>query len=582
MAINIKKKDINDVVQMVSTAYKNSLNFQRPYFERFNDYYRMYRAIREDGKQNYAGRAKLYIPYVFATIETIIPRLVGSKPKIEAVPREANDIEKAKMNNNLFNYQWDEMEMKALLKLWVKQTLIYGTGIVKLSWLFAETKKEPVVMPEEVLGGEIETEVKIDKPNAELVDLFDFYIDPNATTIDDASYIIHRSERDLKELQDNPNYTVPKGLVSQVSEDSYKIQRDAILGLVKPKDINSKKIEVLEFWGDYDFGKGKEPALIVVANNQLLRAEPNPYAHKQKPFIKMEDTQIPFSFWGIGEVEQMESLQYELNDIRNQRMDNVTLILNRMWKVLKGQVDEEDLVSQAGQIVHVDNMDALDAFETPDVTGSAYNEETLVKSDMQLVSGVNDITAGGAQGGGKGEAGVSNQTATGIALLQEAGNARFKYKLDNIEDALVSFGKQLLALNQQFLDTPRTLRIVGDGYTKWVDIEPDNIIGEYDITVEAGSTQPMNKSVRRAEARELLQTIMPLVQIGIDIKPIIRNLLQTYDFTNIDEVFPQPQVIPGMAEAITGEGQGAPQEQFVPNTNPVGRAPEIVANTPTG
>jgi hypothetical protein len=582
MAINIKKKDINDVVQMVSTAYKNSLNFQRPYFERFNDYYRMYRAIREDGKQNYAGRAKLYIPYVFATIETIIPRLVGSKPKIEAVPREANDIEKAKMNNNLFNYQWDEMEMKALLKLWVKQTLIYGTGIVKLSWLFAETKKEPVVMPEEVLGGEIETEVKIDKPNAELVDLFDFYIDPNATTIDDASYIIHRSERDLKELQDNPNYTVPKGLVSQVSEDSYKIQRDAILGLVKPKDINSKKIEVLEFWGDYDFGKGKEPALIVVANNQLLRAEPNPYAHKQKPFIKMEDTQIPFSFWGIGEVEQMESLQYELNDIRNQRMDNVTLILNRMWKVLKGQVDEEDLVSQAGQIVHVDNMDALDAFETPDVTGSAYNEETLVKSDMQLVSGVNDVTAGGAQGKGKGEAGVSNQTATGIALLQEAGNARFKYKLDNIEDALVSFGKQLLALNQQFLDTPRTLRIVGDGYTKWVDIEPDNIIGEYDITVEAGSTQPMNKSVRRAEARELLQTIMPLVQIGIDIKPIIRNLLQTYDFTNIDEVFPQPQVIPGMAEAITGEGQGAPQEQFVPNTNPVGRAPEIVANTPTG
>jgi hypothetical protein len=569
-------------VQMVSTAYKNSLNFQRPYFERFNDYYRMYRAIREDGKQNYAGRAKLYIPYVFATIETIIPRLVGSKPKIEAVPREANDIEKAKMNNNLFNYQWDEMEMKALLKLWVKQTLIYGTGIVKLSWLFAETKKEPVVMPEEVLGGEIETEVKIDKPNAELVDLFDFYIDPNATTIDDASYIIHRSERDLKELQDNPNYTVPKGLVSQVSEDSYKIQRDAILGLVKPKDINSKKIEVLEFWGDYDFGKGKEPALIVVANNQLLRAEPNPYAHKQKPFIKMEDTQIPFSFWGIGEVEQMESLQYELNDIRNQRMDNVTLILNRMWKVLKGQVDEEDLVSQAGQIVHVDNMDALDAFETPDVTGSAYNEETLVKSDMQLVSGVNDVTAGGAQGKGKGEAGVSNQTATGIALLQEAGNARFKYKLDNIEDALVSFGKQLLALNQQFLDTPRTLRIVGDGYTKWVDIEPDNIIGEYDITVEAGSTQPMNKSVRRAEARELLQTIMPLVQIGIDIKPIIRNLLQTYDFTNIDEVFPQPQVIPGMAEAITGEGQGAPQEQFVPNTNPVGRAPEIVANTPTG
>ena len=37
----------------------------------------------------------------------------------------------------------------------------------------------------------------------------------------------------------------------------------------------------------------------------------------------------------LGEIEPIEYLQYELNDTRNQRMDNVNLIINRMWKGVK-------------------------------------------------------------------------------------------------------------------------------------------------------------------------------------------------------------------------------------------------------
>jgi len=573
MAIKLKKKDYSKCIEYINSCYKNALDFQKPYFERFNDYYRMYRAIREDGKQNYAGRAKLYIPYVFATIETIIPRLVGAKPKIEAVPREPNDIEKAKNNNSLFSYEWDEMEMKSILKLWAKQMLIYGTGILKLSWLFKGD----------------ETSVQIDRANAELVDLFDFFVDPNATTIDDARYIIQRAERDLEELKNNPNYTIPRELVAQVQDDQYKIQRDAVLGLVKPKEASQKKVQVLEYWGDYDLGDGEEPCLIVKANDFIIRAEPNPYAHKQKPFIKMEDTQVPHSFWAIGEVEQLESLQYELNDIRNQRMDNVTLILSRMWKVDKNAgVDEEDLISQAGQVVHVDDMDGVEPLTTPDVTQSAYNEESLVKGDMQLVSGVSDYTRGGSESG-KGQGGSLNQTATGIALLQEAGNARFKYKLDNIEDSLVSFGKQLMALNHQFIDTQKTLRIIGAGRTQWINMQPDDITGQFDVTVEAGSTQPMNKSVRRAEARELVQTLIPLVQLGINITPIIKNLLQTYDLQNVDEVFPQQQPgipAPGLDPqnllGIQGKNPGTAAQQGFPTPANANQAPGIVANANNG
>jgi len=558
MAINLKKTKQAEAIEHIKRAYKNSLDFQRPLFVKFNEYYQIYRAIREDGKQNYAGRAKLYIPYVFATIESIVPRLVGSKPKIEAIPREPNDILNARMNTSLFNYEWDEMGMKEILKLWVKQTLIYGTGILKLSWRFR---------------GE-EEDIRMDKPQAELVDLFDFYIDPNATSITDADYIVHRTERSLDDLKNNANYTIPKELVNTVNKDEYKVQRDAILGLAKPQE--AKKVEILEYWGNYDLnGDGtEEECLLVVANQQyLIRAEANPYEHKQKPFIAMIDVQIPHSFWGVGEVEQLKSLQYELNDIRNQRMDNVTLILNRMWKVLKGQVDEEDLVSQAGQTIHVDDMNALEPLETQDVTTSAYNEESLVKADMQLVSGINDYNNGVGGNPQKGNPGMGNDTATGIMLLQEAGNARFKYKLDNIEDSLICFGKQLLALNQQFLDYQTKLRIVGEGGMRFEDFSPDDIIGNFDVTVTAGSTQPMNKSVRRAEARQLVESLIPFIPMGINIRPILEYYLETYDVIDIDEVFPQEQINPMLGLPQEAAGPVQPGIAAGNTINPAGPAP---------
>lgn len=542
MAIDIKKKDRQAAVERVKQAYNDSLTFLRPKFLKYNEYYRIYRALRDEGKQNYAGRAKLFIPYVFSTIETIIPRLIGNKPTIEAIPREPSDILRAKANSSLFAYEWDMMDMKKLLKSWVKQTLIYGTGIIKLYWEYDE-------------------ENEVDKPCADLVDLFDFYYDPNAVSIKDAAYVVHRSERSLYELKNNENYEVPSGLEAVVKQDEYKVQRDAILGLTKPNDRDSKKVEVLEYWGEYDLGNGPEECLIVVANKEfLLRAEPNPYLHKQKPFIKMLDVEDPHSFEGIGEVEQLASLQYELNDIRNQRMDNVTLILNRMWKVVKtGDVDEEDLVSQAGQIVHVGDPNALQVIETPDVTASSYNEESLVKQDMQYVSGVSDYVAGNNPSANQeGGTGSLNRTATGIMLMQEAGNARFKYKLDNIEDSLKDFGEQLLALNQQFVNKDLLLRVTNIDGSEWLEIPQNEIKGQFDIQVEGGSTQPMNKSIRRAEARELLQTLTPLAQSGlpINLQFYVDYLTKTYDLPDAEKaeasaVAPAGSQIPA---EMAGEG----------------------------
>jgi len=534
MAINIPKRKEKDVLAMVNSAYKNSLMFQRPNFIKFNEWYSIYRAVRDDSHQNYDGRADLFIPYVFSVIETIIPRLVGNKVKLEAIPREPNDIENAKSNTALMDYQWDKMNMRSLLKGWLRQAMSYGYGMVKLTWQFNDKG--------------------MDSPNAELIDLFDVFYDPDGTTIENCRFIIHRSERSLTELKTNSNYKIPKNLDTTVQQDEYKVQRDAILGLVKPRSKDVKKIEVLEYWGLYEIDGEEKECLIVVANKDtLIRAEVNPYIHQRKPFIKLMDIEDIASFPGIGEIEQLASLQYELNDVRNQRMDNVTLILNRMWKVNKNAgVDEEDLESRAGNVIHTDNMAGIEALETPDVTASAYNEEVVIKDDMETVSGINDYAKGSGSE-------AKNETATGIMLLQEASSSRLKYKLDNLEDSLKEFGEQLLALNQQYIDKPTKIRIVGEGMAKWISQEPDNLIGDFDLAVDAASDQPMNKSIRRAEARELLNTVAPLAElIGPEpLQVVLKNLYETYEIKDAETLFKQQGGIP----APQGSGQApGPQD----------------------
>ena len=527
----LTKKDKQDIVLQIISDYKKALEFQRPYFTNFNEYYKLYRSILDSSMQSYNGRANLFVPMIYSTIETIMPRLVGSKPKVNAIPREANDITNAESVSKLLDYQWDIMGMKIITKNWMKQTLLYGTGIVKLVW-------------------------EEDKPRADLIDLFDFYIDPFATSIKDADYVIQRLERSLDYLKKSPLYKLPKELVAEVSDNEYKIQRDAIVGVTKPSK-NNKLVELWEYWGKYDFGNGEEEAVIVIANRKyIIRIEPNPYSHKKKPFIELHDIQIPHEFWSVGEVEPLKFLQYELNDIRNQRMDNVTLILNRMWIVDKGaDIDEEELVSQSGGVIHTGNMNGIKDLQTPDVTASSYNEETFVKDDAKTASGVNDFISG-SPGNSKNQSSIGNDTATGIMLLQEAGNARFKYKMDNLEDSLKEFGRQLIALDQQFLETEMMVRVVGEGGMKWVTLNPQDIQGEYDLEVEAGSTQPMNKSVRRAEARELLVTAQPFIQMGV-LNPsyFIKHLLETYDLTNINEAFNQQvSMAPGMPTAPGAQG----------------------------
>lgn len=568
MAKKTKARENQELSHEIVGKFTHALTWREPFKNKWDRFYKLYRS--ELDEKNYPWQSNLFIPYAFSTVETVVPRLVSNRPQIDIVPREPQDEDRAATMGDLIDYQWDIMDMNVLLPEAVKEMAIYGTVILKVGWL----KEEKVTTQSEIVDDDIpelgtvdvtDKRVVYDNPTVELVDLYDFFWDPEATDIDSAKWVIHRTKRSLEYLQQKQKQKIYKNIklleqtAKPVQLDDQKQQRRATLGVSLPDyidDEDDKDIELLEYWTD-------DKVCVVANRSVIIREEKNPYRHCKKPFIRCVDQKVPHEFCGVGEIEPIESLQYELNDRRNQRMDNITLALNRMFKVVNGKnVDEDELVSDAGGVVHMDSLDAVDTFDVPDVTGSSYQEETLIKADIQTTTGVTDFSRGTASDA------LANDTATGISLLQEASNARFRMKVQNIEDMLIKrLGELLVAMNEQFISEDQMIRITGEEGTKFKKVSSDEIRGNFDVSVVAGSTLPASESIEKKQIMEAYQLFLGDPEVNQqELKRMVMKAVMPK--ANLEKLFPiqDEQRVDG-ADQQTGElSEGGDQTALLQST----------------
>lgn len=532
-----KNKDLaRDIVE----KFTHSLTWRQPYKTKWDRFYQLYRSHL--GDTNYPWQSNIFVPYAFSTVETVAPRMVASKPQIDIMPREQNDIKYAKLMGKLIDFQWDEMEMDIVLPDAVKEMLIYGTAIFKVYWHSGEREinRKIEVDAEFPEMGMIEEkdDVLEEHPVIEPVDIYDFFFDPRGTTIEDCRWVAHRMYRTLEHLKEMQESGIYKNIdllenAQIVRQDDEKDQRRATTGVGIPAELerfegDKRMIELIEYWED-------ERVVTVANRDVIIREEDNPYNHGEKPFIKVVDQSVPHEFYGIGELEPIETLQYELNSRRNQRLDNVTLALNRMWIVENSAgVDEDELISDAGGVVHTNKINGIEQLLMPDVTASSYKEEVEVKADIQQTTGVSDFTRG------VGSDSLGNDTATGISLIQEAGNSRFRLKLRNIEGAIQRMGKMMVSLNEQFVSEEKVIRIIGDNGVEWETLKPEDLRGNFDVVVEAGSTLPSNEAVNKKQVMDAYQLFAgdPEVNQTELKRMVIEAVLPN---ANTDKLLPKPE-----------------------------------------
>jgi hypothetical protein len=331
----------------------------------------------------------------------------------------------------------------------------------------------------------------------------------------------------------------------------------------------------------YDIANNTISVLAKDTDEFLVDPMPMPYAYGQ-PFVMLRNYDVPDHFYPMGDLEAIESLQLELDKTRSQLM-NARKRYARKYLYHErsfGPEGREALESEDdGRLVPVvDENKPLSEVVVPmpqiPLSPEIYNLSSIIEQDINTVSGVSEYARGSMP--------EIRRTATEASIIADAQNARAADKLATVEIGIGHLARRVIQLMQQYMTGEQMAQVsAAGGETLFVPYSRDDIIGEYDFSVEGGSTQPMNETIRKQQAVSLMNAVAPLVGIVIDPAALAKYVLQTgFGVKNPEKFIMQPgQQTPQDAEAAQAEAGAAPMPF---GGAPIPEGPDMGAFAPTG
>ena len=548
----------------------------------------------------------------FSTVNVIAPAVSVNHPKIVVTPNQPEDEDRAAFVEAVVNHLWRHHDFRKPFRRSVKDFLIFGHGWLKVGWNFVEQERtlsdmerdemfvdavgetDMFAMENPVMAGDLPTDEQMaasipdtammvveDQPFIERVSPYDIYIDPEATCLEDAQWICQRIIRPLEEAKKDKRYKASArknlgadSVLNPMFTPTDREQQDQYL-----QDIVDRTV-IFEF---YDIVNNKMSVLAQNGEEFLVDPIPMPYAYGQ-PFVMLRNYDVPDYFYPMGDLEAIESLQEELDKTRSQlvnarkRYARKYLFHERSFGPEGREALEAD---EDGRLVPVvDENKSLNEVVIPmpqtPLSPEIYNYSAIIEQDINTVSGVSEYARGSMP--------EIRRTATEASIIADAQNARAADKLAIIEIGIGHLARRVIQLMQQFM-TGEQMAQVADrgGENLFVPFERDDIIGEYDFSVEGGSTQPMNETIRKQQAVSLMNAVAPLVGVVIDPAALAKYVLQTgFGVKNPDKfLIQQGQQTPQDAEAAQTESGGV-LNPFGGAQAPLPPSPDLGAFAPTG
>lgn len=541
---------------------------------------------------------RIAINLAFSTINVVFPSISINHPKIEVLSNKAETEDHAVISEAVINYWWRHYDFRTPFRSATKDFLIIGHGWIKIGYRYKEAE-QPVgesekqqqfqelsdeadqfavanpeladVLPtdEEIQANLAETKLVVveDRPFIERVSPFDMFVDPEATCIGDARWIAQRIVRPLEDVKNDKKYR--QGVRQRVTADA--VVRADWLSQDERKKMDSD-IDRVTVWEYYDLRANTVAIFSEGADDFLVEPQTMPYAFGH-PFEYIANYEIPDDFYPIGDLEMLEDAQQELNKTRSQMMNHrkkygrkYLYRASALSPQGRGALESSDDNVMA-EVVD-DNMPLQDVIIPVPITpmsGDLYQYSSITEADMDKISGVNEYARGAAP--------ETRRTATEASIIQDAANARAADKLGVIEVAIGRIARKVLQLAQQYMTQEQVAHVVGsEGQQFWVPFTYRDIRGEFDFSVEGGSTQPQNDTFRRQQAVAMMNALGPLVGQVIDPVAIAKHVLQTgFGVKNASKfIIQQPPMPPPGAPA----GPGGP-EAMPPNAGVGVDAPQM-------
>jgi len=491
---SISEEDAQDV-KMVLDLFKKYKKHRAKYDSNWMHYYKMWRGDQWHNIKMPRFRQQEVINLIWQTVQSNMPLQTDVRPKISYIPEEPSDKLLAEVLNQVSESDWERKDWLKVLSEVILDGYLYGTGFAKIGY-----------DPDDDYG--------VGSATFESVDPFYLYPDPEAKEIngpDSFGIIIakpvetkrlkqkypHLADKIKADIKDNiaklknfferfklkmsntdrdmPDMTFMDG--ESKAEDKTML----ITAYLKPQETQDE--EKIDEAGDvkvvtkkiYPFGR-----VIKVANGLKLEEKELPFENGKFPFAKYNNYLLPREFYGVSEVEQLESPQRVFNKLLNASLEVLNLMGNPVWIVdTASGVDPQHLVNRTGLVVEKEPGSEVRRESGVQLSGSALSLIDRLESWFNNVSGTQDITRGETPG--------SVTASSAIEQLQEAARTRIRQKQRNLDSFIRDIGRQYSEVVLEYYNKPRIFRVTNDeGSTEFFrfSIERDDRPGPTGMTQE--------------------------------------------------------------------------------------------------
>lgn len=278
--------------------------------------------------------------------------------------------------------------------------------------------------------------------------------------------------------------------------------------------------------------------LFFTLGTEFLLSQPEPleiqYAHcknGRRPFVIGQVVIETHRTDPSGEVRLTRETQGEINEVANQRIDNVKFAMNKRYFVKRNrQVDLRSLTRNTPSSVTLmtDIEGDVKVVDTPDVTSSAYQEQDRLNMDFDEISG--NMSQSSVQANRR-----LNETVGGMEILAGDANKVRAYSIKTfIETWAEPVLRQLVLLERNYETDETVLALALENSPTYLALAGqatvDDLFGqELLLTVSVGMnatspTQKINNLLTGVNGVKTALADGTLEQYGVDATEIVKEI----------------------------------------------------------
>ena len=487
---------------------------------------------------------------VFAYVQGDIASTYNRDPYFTVNPKAGTQMGAA-LWESILNYEWRELQIKEEMELEIIDKDLVGSAWHKVGYAINS------------IGTDDKLKIKNEKLYSMRVDWKDVFWNVGARRPPkDCQWMAQRIVLPLDDMK--RKYPRAKGLegvphpdMDQKSYDSRTYKDDVKMGVIyEIWDANERQINLI--------AEGLE-------TRYLEEPRPWPEYLDEFPFLEYWDFWVPDSAYPLSSIAPWEPQILEEMVLLAQAI-NHSKRGNRQAFYNGGQIDDvaADKFERGddGAMIRIAGKIGADDLRFVDY-GPLPVDFYLLMDRLQAIKrnihGQPEFTRGGTTKTG-------TRTVGELQLMEAGAKGRDERKIDRLETHLENIARHMMVHLKANFDFEQSVKITGDApeeviaalgdhydpVTQRVQFTPEEIEGEYDVEVKAGSTLPMNKQTRTQIYETVLNAIAPAIAQGQASSPfmfaLISGMLKDYDIKGLEEAY-KAEVEQAQAAAEASQGE---------------------------